>query len=502
MSIHDYAAALAATNGRDSKRIANNTYAERRYPYTMDNPSVAIRFHKTDIVTYHPQSAEQGGEVVELSSGNWRTHITLARINAYLPHGWRGTSTAGVWDISTGERSWVFIDGIMIDRETGQPLQGTFLDPNQEAVLLSAVKELKRKVKAYLTKLPQATEKWRLALLTGGIDPRGDCLYCQGIVRDMSGATVVDVDHLWSHLNEGYTPFTLLLRAYEHAVKFSRGGEWDKPAQDYLLTHIAYGMDDAIGRYLRKYMLDQLNPIARVAKPQPHAPGTELPKHYLEWAEAALEYPSDYGYMGDDETLYKASAPSWTRTRDSENVDLANFELVEKGLIEAFPDLWGNRVEDKDGHTYDRDDEKGYPQIYIMRSGHWAVGWIEQIVVPVLADPAKPLALDNLHPVWLHMCRLKEQTDMYPYLDGAEELAAEMDTTQQVESIQSTIEWLNRFDTREVPAEPTAADVLWEIQVIDDEYTWDSDQVVRALGSIAHAAYLEELEDSQEQLPL
>lgn len=487
--ITSYATALAATNGRDSKRIANNTYAERRYPYSMANPSVAIRFHKTDIVTYHPMSAEQGGEVIELNSGAWRTHITMGRINAYLPEGWNVTSTAGIWDVSTPTQSRLFLDGISFDVATGEAV-GNFLDQVQEAALLAAKKELKKKVKGYVALVPEKVDAWRAE---GSVSTAGDCLYCQGIVRDARTNDVVQGnDHLWAHLNEGYIPLTLVIRAYEYAAKFARGGEWDRTPSEYAISHIRYGMADQIVKYLRKYLLDQLDPINRVSGVSATGPDQQIPERYLEWAKAALQTPEDYGYYGSDDTLYVSSAPSWTRTRDSESPERANFLIVEQRLIDAFPELWGTRVEDADGHTYERDDEKGYPQIYIMRSGHWAVGWIEQIVVPVWKNPNTLRTVDNLHPAWVMLCQIKEQTELYPYLDGAEEMAAEMDTTDEVEDIERGLDYLYGQWGIDRPDTPTAAEVLWEIQVLDDEYGWTNDQVIKALGSLAHAAYLEE----------
>ncbi len=78
LPIHNmnYTKANELLTGRchESRRIGNNTYLQRR-----PGGEIAVRLHRTDIVTYRPD-----GSVI-LDSGGWRTVTTKARINQYMP---------------------------------------------------------------------------------------------------------------------------------------------------------------------------------------------------------------------------------------------------------------------------------------------------------------------------------------------------------------------------------------------------------------------------------
>jgi hypothetical protein len=73
-----YTAADTKLQGRNhrSRKIANNTYLERR-----QDGVIAVRLHNTDVVTLYSD-----GRVV-LNSGGWRTSTTAQRINSYSPVG-------------------------------------------------------------------------------------------------------------------------------------------------------------------------------------------------------------------------------------------------------------------------------------------------------------------------------------------------------------------------------------------------------------------------------
>lgn len=81
--------ALALLNGRQTKKLAPNTYARREV-----NGAVAIRYHGTDIVTVDPSG------VVRVTNGGWKTSSTKERINWLL--GLLGIK----WGISQRAFSW------------------------------------------------------------------------------------------------------------------------------------------------------------------------------------------------------------------------------------------------------------------------------------------------------------------------------------------------------------------------------------------------------------
>jgi hypothetical protein len=63
---------------RESRKLANNTYARRR-----SSGQIAIQLHATDILTF-----TSTGEI-EINTGGWNTVTTHSRMNAYLPGPWR-----------------------------------------------------------------------------------------------------------------------------------------------------------------------------------------------------------------------------------------------------------------------------------------------------------------------------------------------------------------------------------------------------------------------------
>lgn len=58
---------------RDSRKLENNTYLERR-----GDKKIAVRLHRTDVVIFTPT-------YVELHTGGWYTKTTAERIRSYAP---------------------------------------------------------------------------------------------------------------------------------------------------------------------------------------------------------------------------------------------------------------------------------------------------------------------------------------------------------------------------------------------------------------------------------
>jgi hypothetical protein len=83
----EYQRAKEKLAGRESRKIANNTYLKAR-----EAGAIALRLHETDILTYTPD-----GKCI-LNSGGWRTVTTKARMNDYAP-GAPIIQKAGVWYI-------------------------------------------------------------------------------------------------------------------------------------------------------------------------------------------------------------------------------------------------------------------------------------------------------------------------------------------------------------------------------------------------------------------
>ena len=85
--IKNYQTAFAFLEGRQRRKLVNNTWLEVR-----DGETIAVRYHKTDVVTY-----KADGKII-LNSGGWQTVTTKERLNAFSPLG--VYQRRGVWLVS------------------------------------------------------------------------------------------------------------------------------------------------------------------------------------------------------------------------------------------------------------------------------------------------------------------------------------------------------------------------------------------------------------------
>ena len=183
-----YETAAERLGTRSSRKVANNTYLQRR-----DDSTIALRLHETDVVTFRPGT-------VTLDSGGWRTMTTKDRIGYAVPlYAQKGVWRVGSWNDPS---PLVYFDGMTL-RDDGTLVGEPVADPTAEHA------KAKRQIAAY-AKLCGET-------LAAGMDAPGpgDCWYCLMRVDDGTplGDTVSDVAHLWSHLEEGYVVPSLLLNA-------------------------------------------------------------------------------------------------------------------------------------------------------------------------------------------------------------------------------------------------------------------------------------------------
>lgn len=182
-----YTSAEATLGNRASRKLANNTYLERR-----DDDSIAIRLHATDVVTFQPGT-------VTLNSGGWRTVTTKERLNRVLPV-W---SKAGTWYVGgNGDEPIVYDDGITFT-DDGDLVTEPVADPSVEAAAMKA--RIRKFVKL-------AGDTFEDGMPTPG---NGDCWFC--LMRTENGVTMGDSaatqEHLLSHLDEDYVVPSLLANA-------------------------------------------------------------------------------------------------------------------------------------------------------------------------------------------------------------------------------------------------------------------------------------------------
>lgn len=480
------AEAFLAAKGVDSRKICgNNTYVERR------GEDIAIRLHQTDIITF----LKAASPLIVLSTGGWHSLITKQRLEQFLPAPLAVMSFKGQWRISFGGDRWarnraetrnsvIFTDGLrLIWNGVGWEALNA-VTPEQEKQTDDASRKLDKAVKTYVAKLMDKVPDWAKELReTQTLKTSSDPWCC------LMGIGAGDTDHLWLHLQEHYVFPTIIVRAFEDSGRYDDGRY--TPAE-YAVRAVAFGWDRRIKDEVTKYFKKRLDPVRALSTDartgEPVKPNATL-ERYAKHAKDVLQFPSDYGYFGKDEALYKTSAPTFGRNRDSEYIDNANFEIVWETLVEEFPDLV-NTEQDR------LDENPG--GIYVHGASHWACGWVEQIVVPVLADKDKPVGPSNLHPAFVKVCEFAEQVKMYPALPGAEERAAETETADIIKDIQTWQDYVaeKRGDPWIKAFTPEQLEVHAFNQYGERSYAWFSDGDEDSPGVLqlhARACYVDSL---------
>lgn len=167
--------------------VARNTF-KRIEP----NGDVVIRLHSTDIVTTKPD-----GKIV-LNSGGWKSVTTKARINCYLPEGYRLYQEKGSWYVN----GVPFVDGMTL------PDDVINLDKNAIKTVVEAEQKLRKSIRDFVKQIrtmkelpvPMNSDCWFCALRTAG---KGEPL----------GEATGNVDHLLSHIKEAYLHGSLIYNA-------------------------------------------------------------------------------------------------------------------------------------------------------------------------------------------------------------------------------------------------------------------------------------------------
>lgn len=193
------------------KKIANNTYLERR---ALPSRPIAVRLHDTDILTFYPD----GSTVYD--SGGWLTVTTKARMNEYGPlfiwseRGiWYATNAPPWSHRSNGKPAHAYADGMRLGPRGG--ITGAGPDPK-------ATQRKRKRVQKYA--------KAYLAALIAGDVPEpdgGDCWYCS--MFDRAGMKP-NADHIESHITESYFVPSLVVNALSNgasqAMKAAVGATW------------------------------------------------------------------------------------------------------------------------------------------------------------------------------------------------------------------------------------------------------------------------------------
>lgn len=118
-----------------------------------------------------------------------------------------------------------------------------------------------------------------------------------------------------------------------------------------------------------------------------------------EIADKALTQPPD-SYFGNDNLWITHGMSGFHQTRDSDCVEIANFRTVLAILEEEFG------PENVDGLWWTN------------HSTHWAVGWVDQIMVKIIIDPDNAVNdIDNITAIFKRCVELHDELESYPILD-------------------------------------------------------------------------------------
>lgn len=241
---YDYDYWTAFLNGRDHRKVSNNTYAR-----LLADGSIRIKYHNTDILIFH-----SNGEV-EYQTGGWLTSTTKQRLNDFGATGIRISQTKGRWFVYA-QGKW---DGPLTDYYDGMRVKDGQLvteavhaeDPDKKIK-----RDIDRYVKLYTDeKLAELIEQ----------DGRGDCWFCQmrvvGTDGESLGESTGDHGHLLNHLEEGYVMINLAYNAVKAAG-------YRNPA-----VILRYG--DLTRRAIRRYLRQRLatNTAGAAGGPKPIASG-------------------------------------------------------------------------------------------------------------------------------------------------------------------------------------------------------------------------------------
>ena len=104
--------------------------------------------------------------------------------------------------------------------------------------------------------------------------------------------------------------------------------------------------------------------------------------------ERKWEHPSDYGGFSPDDDVVIAG-----QSRDSDCLERSNYETIFKFLKDEETRL---AELDPDGYEKAYDLNDGDLLIYDFRAGHWAVGWVETILMSKHAPDCLQMVVDSL----------------------------------------------------------------------------------------------------------
>jgi hypothetical protein len=177
----------------------------------------------------------------------------------------------------------------------------------------------------------------------------------------------------------------------------------------------------------------------------------ELPKY----AGQALQKPEDFGYWGDNDMFKTWGFTGIDKTDASDILEISNFEVISKDLIERYPDDF--RIE-----TYK----------------HWAVNSIDRLVCRILKSPGDVVE-ENITNAFIAAMTWHNELDEYSIADEDHYLKLEHD-----EAI-STFNYMDDYlkDMIDTTKEDWAEALYYELSNnmgVDVHYNLKDDDIITA----------------------
>ena len=192
----NYNTANAKLGTRDSRKLGNNTYLQRRA-----DGSIAIKLHATDVLTFHVD-----GRTV-YNTGGWKTMTTKARMNEYGPAPIRIATERGVWQVykaGAWDHYLTYADGMTVNADG--MIMGDGVAPDERGD--------KRAIKRFVTAYMEAFQRGEVPA-----PGPGDCWFCGmrevQTLRPLGEVQGDQAGHIRGHFEESYYVPSLLSRAME-----------------------------------------------------------------------------------------------------------------------------------------------------------------------------------------------------------------------------------------------------------------------------------------------
>jgi hypothetical protein len=241
----NYTTAKEKLGTRDSRKLCNNTYLQRRADGT-----IAVKLHATDVLIFRPDDS------VEYQTGGWHTVTTKERMNNYGADGRWIWQDKGIWTIGTRDKRVLYKDGVVITKR-GRIIGGG--SPSEGKAQLKLKKQIDKYCKGFAADM-----------MAGKIPApsNGDCLYCHMVVvkdgRPLGDATG-DQSHILSHIKEKYFVPSLLVNAINADLgtisiigKQMVGEIWSRKAVGNSQAHPLLEGDNGMKGFVEKQVMKTL----------------------------------------------------------------------------------------------------------------------------------------------------------------------------------------------------------------------------------------------------